>query len=102
MNKKYPYIKPINKYHRTGWKLFEVGYLEKENKRATNIEKLGCCDEVVFEEKVYDGNSIISLRMDCLANGYIRFYLSYPYGKDLCWESDFIHDTMKLKIKEYE
>lgn len=100
-----PYIKPTRFKHDSGFRTFEVGYCEIDNKNnAINIQVLGKYSDHINQDYMMLVGRMqpFCLNMDLTTNGYIRFFMLDAKNKILCWDNDsgFSTSTMTLTIKE--
>jgi len=91
-----PYIKPTRLKHDSGYRCFEIGYcdLDQKTKRAVNIEVLGTCTDHVWLQNALE--HIKDLNLDLTTNGYIRIYGLNP-NIIFKWEYEIPLSTMRIK-----
>ena len=65
----FPYIKPTRRIHESGYRIFEVGYVNRDQKRKVIVGE--CSDHVALWDHK-------SLNVDLLKNGCIRFHSHLP------------------------
>ena len=81
MNDKwFPYIKPTRRKHSSGYRVFEVGYVHKDEKTKEIIAE--CTDHVAIGDF---GEVLEDVHIDLLNNGCIRFFC---HEHDIKWSHD--------------
>jgi len=107
---KLPYIKPTKYKHDSGYRTFEVGYCNCDNKHnAVDIEVKGTCSDHIwiygsiiecFKGLEHAKNYQIpkSISMDLTCNGYIRLYTMDEKGCELKWVDDIALSSATLVL----
>lgn len=99
---KFPYIKPTRYRHSSGFRTFEVGYCDIDDKyNAVDITVLGSTTDHVFQDYMMQTSNQKPwcLNMDLTRNGYIRLYVLGDRRKQLQWKYDsFATSGMELEL----
>jgi len=68
-----PYIKPTRYVHSSGFRTFEVGYLDEANKKKYVITT-GSDHVYTDTRSLYDSSKSFGVNMDLTKSGYIRIW----------------------------
>ena len=95
--KKALYIKPINELHESGFKLIEVGYVNKNNGECEVVGR--CSDAIHFGSSICGMNVMPKdLNIDVSPNGVINIW---SYKDELEWQLPILSDAQVIvKRKE--
>lgn len=97
------YIKPTRHKHESGYRTFEVGYCDVDEKHnAVNIQIIGERSDHIYQDFMMIVGDIppFSINMDLTNNGYIRLYCLDKY--DLVWGDELGLSSMELTAKPRE
>jgi len=86
-----PYIKPTRNKHESGFRCFEVGYIDEidDKNKVTKKRVLGTGSDHIFQDymMLIGETKPFSLNMDLTMDGYIRFFI-HDDKRILVWDCD--------------